>query len=320
MEERGYNTKAYHKQQRKGSRDLSFLPKIAIATIIVASSIIGGKQLIDNFFQRQSKTSEIGDLHEELAQEFIDCLNSINTEELAPEDANYSTSIITRLKEQLSCYEIYSEISNPTEKATLQSQLTELESISQNSNLTKEELQKRYAEIDAEHQRTIAQINRNYAASIAKLDAEKADGDARYKEWLANYDKEKTARDAEYAKQRAEWEASNKAKQEEEAKRTVAKEVACEEYKAKFGEKTAAELAETDAEVVGAKNKWSQALKKVSGCTGGNRVMSQAWRDTCNSARAQEQQTANSYESAYQSLLSQKTAYYRNLKIEACGY
>ena len=314
MEERGYNTKAYQKEQRKGSRDFSVIPKIVAVIVLIGGSIAGGTILIKNVFPDQSNsTLEFDESYGE-AQEFKDCINKIDTSELDVTSGDFSSYLKSRYRQQIEYYEKYPQFSDPEETAILQSQLDELDSI-EHSDMSDEERQRRYTEINAQHQRSIAKANREYEAAIAKLDAEKAVGDSKSREWLANYDQEKAARDEEYTRQKNERDA---------------RETACNNFKTQYGN-NATSIADNNSEVKALYAKYQEASNEAqdlrenmsvytNGCARNASYCNKQAMDMIEEEEKHYSSLAQSYYKQYTNKRQQIIDSYNNQRRQACGY
>lgn len=177
---------------------------------------------------------------------------------------------------------------------------------------------------DMEYQYSQAENDEQYQEALAKNKAEyerkKAELDAETSQKLKAFDQQREERNAQYAAEQAERERRAAAIEAQQQQREQVAKAKCDDYKATYGDKTAAEIAEADSEVIKAKYNWTQAQKKVRSCTGGNIVYNASQREQCNLYRNQELQTAESHWLTYTNLLQQKTVYYGNLKIDSCGY
>ncbi len=319
-EERGWDTKEYQKALEKVSRSPKIF-KIMSVVLAVAVSVVAIlmkddiMSFIGSIFRsNEPEKIEQKDLQKQMS-DFNECLKDIEIPEI--DEPNFYEDLISKYEETISCYVTHPDVSNQSEKTTLEQELEAIK-IAASQNVSEEEKQQVILESNTKYQEAIARIDKEYQEKLVEIDAESAKNDAETKSWLDNYDKEHAEQKTQYEKERAEREAREEAlKRQEEDKKEK-----CDNYKAQYGDKTADELASVEDDVVIAKSMWNSALKKVRDCSpaNSNRVLTQSQRDTCNNLRNQELQTANYYESNYYSSFQQKKRYYENLKIEACGY
>lgn len=330
-EERGWDTKEYQKVLEKASTS-SKIPKIIGIVLIVIVGVVAVlmKDDVANFVEsifrsNEPEKIEQKDLQKQLSS-FNECLKDIKASE-TNELGSYE-DLILKYEKTISCYNSYSDVSNQSEKATLEQELetVKMTALQDNSESERQQMvsesnmkyQEVIAKIDIEYQEKLAKIEAESRARKERIEAEAAKYDAETKSWLDDYDKKYAEQSAQYERERAEREAREETlKRQEEAKKEK-----CDNYKAQYGDKTADELASAENDVVIAKSMWNSALKKVRDCSpaNSNRVLTQSQRDACNNLRNQELQTANYYESNYYSSFQQKKRYYEDLKIKACGY
>lgn len=313
MEERGYSPASNKKKVRKTfGNNFSFKP--FIAGFLAIGLLIGGGILLQNnpFENRQDNSSaneNASSKNDEELAEFQACLGSIDTSEIALDDAEFWNKHISRYEQTLSCYDNYPSVADPSEKTELQNQLAELQNNSKSAEAN-----------DAAYRANMAQIDAELEQNLAKIKEEGDAWDAELLRRVQERQAQSDERNAQYAKEQATREQQSATLEAQRQQEQAAKKAKCDNYKSTYGEKTATEIAESDPEVIRAKNNWTNAQKKIRNCSGGNVVLNQSQRELCNSYRDQEVQTAESLHSTYTNLLQQKTTYYRNLKNEACGY
>ena len=128
MEQRGYNTKSYKKQQKKKHRDFSLLPKIFIAVALVAGVACAVVFFVINPSSKDTKKPEnTYDLegsisnrkHEELAA-FRECLDVAGKDHPDYEDPQFYDKLIAEYNGKIACYNSYPDVSNSTEKEILE--------------------------------------------------------------------------------------------------------------------------------------------------------------------------------------------------------
>ena len=313
MEERGYSP-ASNKKKVRNTFGSNFSFKPFIVGFLAIGLLIGGGVLLQNnpFESRQNNSSaneKASSKNDEELAEFQACLGAIDTSEIALDDAEFWNKHISRYEQTLSCYDNHPSVADPSKKTELQNQLAEL----QNSS--------KLAEVnDATYRANMAQIDAELEQNLAKIKEESDAWDAELLRRVQERQAQSDERRAQYAREQAEREQQAAVIEAQRQQEQEAKKAKCNDYKSRYGEKSAAEIAESDPEVTRAKHNWVDAQKKIRDCSGGNKVYNQSQRELRNSYRDQEVQTAELLHSAYANLLQQKTVYYRNLKNESCDY
>ncbi|MGI6612432.1 MAG: hypothetical protein ACOX0Z_02570 [Candidatus Nanosyncoccaceae bacterium] len=312
LEQRGYSTTASKKQTKKVLSN-GFPFGIFFKSFLAVGLLVGGWMLLQNnsFENKQSDGFSSEAMSAKSSEEltgFRDCLMAIDTSEIALDDSEFWSKYVSRYEQTISCYDKYPSVSSSSDKAELENKLARL----------KENLRSSEAN-DAEYRANINKIDNELAQNLAKIKKDSEDWEAELLKRTEERRAQSAERDAQYTKEQAERDRQvTTAEAQRQQQEQVAK-AKCDEYKTKYGEKTASEIAESDPEVVRAKHDWTNTLKKVRSCTGGNVVYNQSQRELCNSYRNQEAQEAEAYRATYDSVLQQKTTYYRNLRISSCG-
>ena len=309
LEQRGYSSSSSKKKIKESfGRSFSLAP-IFIVILITGLAVCGWFYLKSNPFNIE-KHKSIDDNKSSAVNtdqmDFYHCLDSAYSSEISMNDADFWNKYIERYEQAISCYDKYPTVASTTEKSNLQDKLSQFRENAKKAEANDTEYRANIAQIDAELEDNIARIKKESEEWDQEVLRRKQEREQQRAELDAEYEKQRQKRE----QQEAEAEAQ-KQRQEQEVKEK------CDNYKLTYREMTATEIAESDPEVSRAKYNWTKAQKKVRPpCNYGT----QPQRDLCNSYRNQELETAESCYSIYTNLLQQKTSYYRNLKIESCGY
>lgn len=298
MEERGYSPASNKKKVRKtfGS-NFSFKP--FIVGFLAIGLLIGGGVLLQNnpFESRQNNSSaneNVSSKNDEELAEFQACLGSIDTSEIALDDAEFWNKHISRYEQTLFCYDNYPSIADPSEKTELQNQLAELQNNSKSAEANDATYRANMAQIDAELERNLAKI--------------KEEGDAWDAELSKRVQKRQTQsdeRNAQYAKEQAEREA----KQAKcDAFKTEYPDI--DTYKAKNGN-----LDELWSAYQDAKAKYNSALNAYGQS---NPNHSDEWREAVWKGVKEKEATMNSAYNAWSSSNNSLSNGYNNSFREAC--
>ena len=313
IQERGYSL-ATNKKQVTKTFGRSFSIKPFITGFITVGLLFGGwMYLRENLFgdkQHEGQFSEITTTKDD--QEisgFYACLGEVDASEINLDDVEFWRKHIDRYEQTIACYDKYPSVGSLSEKNKLQTTLAEFQENAKQADANDVEYRANMARIDVELEQNLARIKEESKAWDTEISRRVQERQAQSAE-----------RQAEYARQQEERERQAAAAEAQRQQQEQAAKAKCDEYLAMYGDKTPAEIAESDSEVVNAKYRWTQAQKKIRDCVGGNTVPNQSQRELCNSYRDQELQAAESYYSTYINLLQQKTNHYRNLKINACGH
>ena len=311
LNERGYSPSLSKKQAARAFDDFSIKPILIVLFLFLISIGVYGWLSTQNkpYKKRYSDIQEDNYTTTYNDREYISfnsCLDSIDDSEISTDDDEFWDKLINKYEQTIACYERYPSVASLSMKNEYQNRLDEIRAYSEESSRTEAENERIYQE-------TLARNQAEYERKKAELDAETD-------RLFENYDKQRAERDEQYRQEQEERDRQAAAAEAQRQRQEQAAKARCDEYKATYGEKTASEIAESDPEVVGAKDAWARAQKKIRGCTGGNIVLKQSQRDRCNSYRSNEIATAESYHATYLSVLRAKTNYYINLKNSSCNY
>lgn len=311
MEERGYSSVSSKKKVKKAfGNKFPFKPFI-VGFLVVGILVSGGMLLHNNPFgneQRDSSTDEatFSKNNEELA-EFQACLGSIDTSEIALDDAEFWNKHISRYEQTLSCYDNYPSVADPSEKTELQNQLAELQNNSKSAEAN-----------DATYRANMAQIDAELEQNLAKI---KEGGDAWDAELLRRVQERQAQReaiDADNKKKQDEYDAQQKAKKEAEEQAKQEKIARCATYVGKTKE----ELADNDSEVKNAKNTYNNASsaynKAFNDYKAALNVSNQSLRDTRKAAMDEAKSTMDAAQSNYNNIRNSKLSYYSQI-LSSCN-
>lgn len=311
MEERGYSPASNKKKVRKAfGSNFSFKPFI-VGFLAIGLLIGGGVLLQNNPFENKQDNSSANENtssknDEELA-EFQACLRSIDTSEIALDDAEFWNKHISRYEQTLSCYDNYPSVADPSEKTELQNQLAELQNNSKSAEAN-----------DATYRANITQINTELEQNLAKI---KEEGDAWDAELLRRVQERQAQReaiDADNKKKQDEYNAQQKAKKEAEEQAKQEKIARCATYVGKTKE----ELADNDSDVKNAKNTYNNASsaynKAFNDYKAALNVSNQSLRDARKVAMDEAKSTMDAAQSNYNNIRNSKLSYYSQI-LSSCN-
>lgn len=221
------------------------------------------------------------------------CIKSAQTN-VEVGDPDFYPKLIANYKAQIDCYNRYD--SENSSKKELEDKLSSVEVAARDAGISQ-------AAIDAEYNRKAVQIEEEHRQYMAELDA--------------RGEREETVQQAQY-------EAQKKVREEAEARAQQEKIAKCNAYKAQYGDKSAEELARTDASVVQAYNQWQDYAKKAEEWRNSGVVLTQA---QCQSYTIKGKVCPTQYESKakeaevyYNKLHAQTVQAYNSSRKLACGY
>lgn len=127
MEQRGYNTKAYKKQQKKNYRDFSLIPKIFVAMLLLAGVACAVVFFVLNP-PKESKITE--DFHnfetaasrsnEDETAVFHECLDAAGKDHPDYDDPQFYDKLIAEYNNKIACYDSHPNVASSTEKEILE--------------------------------------------------------------------------------------------------------------------------------------------------------------------------------------------------------
>lgn len=254
--------------------------------------------------------SEISDTQAQLSA----CIKSAQTN-VEVDDPDFYPKLIANYKTQIDCYNRYD--SENSAKKELEDKLSSVEVAARDAGISQ-------AAIDAEYNCKAAQIEEEHRRYMAELDARGAREETESQRRREQMDTEATQQRAEQAAQQAQHEAQKKAREEAEARAQQEKIAKCNAYKAQYGDKSAEELARTDASVVQAYNQWQDYAKKAEEWRNSGVTLTQT---QCQSYTIKGRVCPTQYESKakeaevyYNKLYTQTVQAYNSSRKLACGY
>lgn len=263
---------------------------------------------------------------DELESNTIDAQTRLNTclkvaqSDVQEGDPEFYPKLIANYKTQIDCYNKF-DSENPT-KQGLENELGNTEIAARNAGISQ-------AAIDAEYNRKAAQIEEDYRVQMAALDARAAKQDAETRRWLQEDAENAARRQAEWKSEQAQYDAQQKARDEANTRAEQGKIAKCNAYRAQYGDKSAEELARTDASVVQAYNKWQNWSQKAQTYNGPE--LSQAQCQAAHSnhlwdpdwvcpSKSRYENKANEAKVYYDQLFTKKVQAYISSRKLACGY
>lgn len=327
-EERGWDTKEYQKALEKVSRSPKIF-KIMSVVLAVAVSVVAilMKDDITSFIgsifrSNEPEKIEQKDLQKQMS-DFNECLKDIEIPEI--DEPNFYEDLISKYEETISCYVTHPDVSNQSEKTTLEQELEAIK-IAASQNVSEEEKQQVILESNTKYQEAITRIDKEYQEKLVEIDAESAKNDAETKSWLDNYDKERAEQKTQYEKERAEREAREEATKKQQEAEARAKKEKCDNALERYGkdDNEAAIMAKNDAYILGLYQKWQEYDREATEYENSGTVITyaqcQLFYVRGRGCPAYSRDAANSYKEKYDSALSEKVASYVNLRKSACGY
>ncbi len=292
------------------------LKPIMIA-ILAVIGLFGGVAAILSTSKRPAEETAMEDSGNEVSDiqvQLNSCLRAAKADVEAG-DPEFYPKLIASYKAQITCYDRYDNES--LAKKDLEDKLTSVEVAARDAGINQ-------AAIDAEYDRRAAQIDAEHHRYMADLDAKATEQEAKTERWLQEDAEAAAKHQAELEAERARREAELAANQAAIAKAEQEKVARCNEYKAQYGDKSAEELARTDASVVQAYNTWQDYAQKAEEYRNSGVVLSQA---QCQNyilkgrvCPRQYEAKAQEAETYYNQLFSQKVQAYNSSRRLACGY
>ena len=325
MEERGYSPASNKKKVRKTfGNNFPFKPFIS-GFLIIGFLITGGIILQNNPLNNNNNEQDSNSIGENTPsvsdrelEEFQACLGSIDTSEINLDDVEFWNKHISRYEQILSCYDNYPSVANPSKKAQIQNQLTELQNNSKAAEANETAYQEKIAQINAEYQASMAQIDAELEQNLAKI---KEEGDAWDAELLRRVQERQAQReaiDADNKKKQDEYDAQQKAKKEAEEQAKQEKIARCATYVGKTKE----ELADNDSDVKNAKNIYNNASsaynKAFNNYKAALNVSNQSLRNTRKAAMDEAKSTMDTAQSNYNNIRNSKLSYYSRI-LSSCN-
>ena len=306
MEERGYSSISSKKKVKKAfGNNFPFKPFI-VGFLVIGFLVSGGILLQNNPFGNEQRGSSIDEAassknNEELA-EFQACLGSIDTSEIALDDAEFWNKHINRYEQTLSCYDNYPSVADSSKKAELQNQLVELQNSSKSAEVN-----------DATYRANMAQIDAELEQNLAKIKEEGDAWDAELLRRVQETQAQREAIDADNKKIQDKYDAQQKAKKEAEEQAKQEKIARCATYVGKTKE----ELADNDSDVKNAKNTYNNASsaynKAFNDYKAALNVSNQSLRDTRKVAMDEAKSTMDAAQSNYNNIRNSKLSYYSRI-------
>lgn len=327
MAERGYSCKSSKKDVKKtfGS---GVSPAPFIVGFIVIALIVGCIWFFQNHSFGEEESSSFAGLSSDYSQDYINfqaCIGSIDTSEIAIDDGEFWNKHIERYEKTISCYDSYPSVASLHEKEEFENALAELRENASKSEASDIAYRQAIAENERQHQERIDQINADLAKNLAEIEESGKEWDEELARRVKEREAEAEQRRAEYQKQQSAYEQQKAASEAAKQQQEQAAKAKCEEFLATYGDKTPAEIAESDSEVKSAKNIYSRKSEAYGNARSSyySSISAAALSESQRASRKEKVDAAESEmraaESAYKSILNQKTAYYRNLKNTSCG-
>ena len=157
LKERGYSSKESKKHVAE-TFGFNFKP-IAI-TLLVSGLIIGSWFFLESNLFGQSRNSSTFNNSKEL-NDFNNCLESIESTDIAVDDPEFWNKYITRYELTISCYDRFSSVASLTEKNNLHNKLDDLREKSKNAESNNIEYRQSEAESEKQYQETIRKSKTN---------------------------------------------------------------------------------------------------------------------------------------------------------------
>lgn len=303
------------KDAKVAKRRRSLKPIMIVVLVIVG--LFGGVAAMLSTSKRPVEETAMEDSGNEVSDvqvQLNSCLRAAQADVEAG-DPEFYPKLIASYKAQITCYDRYDNES--LVKKDLKDKLTSVEVAAHDAGINQ-------AAIDAEYDRRAAQIDAEHRRYMADLDAKATEQEAETERWLQEDAEVAAKRQAELETERARREAELAANQAAIAKAEQEKVARCNEYKAQYGDKSAEELARTDASVVQAYNTWQDYAQKAEEYRNSGVVLSQA---QCQNyilkgrvCPRQYETKAQEAETYYNQLFSQKVQAYNSSRKLACGY
>lgn len=296
-------------------RRRSLKPIMIVVLVIVG--LFGGVAAMLSTSKRPVEETAMEDSGNEVSDvqvQLNSCLRAAQAD-IEVGDPEFYPKLIASYKAQITCYDRYDNESSA--KQDLEDKLNSAEVAARDAGTSQ-------AAIDAEYDRMAAQIDEEHRQYVAALDAEAARQDDETRRRLEEGAEAAAKRQAEWEAERARREAELAANQAAIAKAEQERIARCNEYKAQYGDKSAEELARTDASVVQAYNTWQDYAQKAEEYRNSGVVLSQA---QCQNyilkgrvCPRQYEAKAQEAETYYNQLFSQKVQAYNSSRKLACGY
>ena len=298
-------------------RRRSLKPIMIVVLVIVG--LFGGVAAMLSISKRpveETVMEDSGNEASDVQAQLNSCLRAAQADVEAG-DPEFYPKLIASYKAQITCYDRYDNESSA--KQGLEDKLNSAEVAARDAGTSQ-------AAIDAEYDRRAAQIDEEYRQYVAALDVEAARHDDEMRRRLEKNAEVAAKHQAELEAERARREAELVANQAAIAKAKAEQEkvARCNEYKAQYGDKSAEELARTDASVVQAYNTWQDYAQKAEEYRNSGVVLSQA---QCQNyilkgrvCPRQYEAKAQEAETYYNQLFSQKVQAYNSSRKLACGY
>ena len=125
MEQRGYGTKDYKKQQKKKFRDFSIIPKIFIGVLLIGgvgcgvffllSNLQNDTGTSDNISDNASYASDDATKSDTDVNSFFECYDAIGEKEFGIDDAQFWDKTISYYEEIIKCYDTYPDTAGDLE-------------------------------------------------------------------------------------------------------------------------------------------------------------------------------------------------------------
>lgn len=275
----------------------------------------------------EKPNNDANDAKTDFSQEYLDfqtCLNSIDTTEISIDDTDFWTKHIDRYEETISCYNEHPNVSSISEKNDFEDALSELRENSTKAEANDVEYRQRIAANEKHYQEKMAEINAELSENLTRIEQEGKAWDEELSRRIKEREAEAERQRAEYQNQRNAYEqqqtaAENSRKQQEQAAKAK-----CDDYLAKYGSQTTAEIAESDPEVRSAKNTLNEKTRAYTTAYNNlyksNVVLTEGQKAPLKEKYETAKSEMNAAEYNYKTILNQKTSYYQNLRINSCGY